>query len=98
MAPDGRAAERPGRARDVLRPLLRLAWPIVISRSTQVVIGVADAIMVAHLGPEALAATTAGSLNAMAVFILPMGTVFIVSSFSPPARRARAGAPALRDG
>jgi MATE family multidrug resistance protein len=46
------------------------------------VVGVADAVMVAHLGPEALAATTAGALNAFALFILPMGTVFIVSSFS----------------
>jgi MATE family multidrug resistance protein len=38
--------------------------------------------MVAHLGEGALAATTAGALNAFALFILPMGMVFIVSSFS----------------
>jgi len=54
----------------------------VVSRSTQVVIGIADATMVAHLGAAALAATTAGALNAFTFFILPMGTVFIVSSFS----------------
>ena len=36
--------------------LLRLAWPIVVSRSTQVAIGLADALMVAHLGESALAA------------------------------------------
>ena len=76
--PDG--AARP--ARGTLRALLALAWPVVVSRSTQVVIGAADAIMVSHLGPEPLAATTAGALNAIAVFVLPMGTVFIVSSFS----------------
>jgi len=64
------------------RALVRLAWPIVISRSTQVVVGIADAVMVSHLGAPALAATTTGALNAMAVFILPMGTVFVVSSFS----------------
>ena len=71
-----------GGARRRLGALLALAWPIVVSRSTQVVIGIADATMVAHLGAAALAATTAGALNAFTFFILPMGTVFIVSSFS----------------
>src|SRR5882672_9357648 len=65
-----------------LRRLLALAWPIVVSRSSQVVIGVADAVMVAPLGEEALAATTTGALNVFAFLILPMGTVFIVSTFS----------------
>jgi multidrug resistance protein, MATE family len=65
-----------------LRTLLALAWPIVISRSAQVVVGIADATMVSHLGPAALAATTTGAVNAMALFILPMGTVFVVASFS----------------
>ena len=32
------------------RTLLKLAWPIIVSRLTQSVIGVADAYMVAHLG------------------------------------------------
>jgi MATE family multidrug resistance protein len=62
--------------------LLALAWPIIISRSTQVVIGLADALMVAGLGEASLAATTTGALNVFCVLILPMGTVFIVSSFS----------------
>ncbi len=66
----------------VLRPLLSLAWPIVVSRSSQVVVGISDAVMVAHLGAPSLAATTTGALNAMALFILPMGTVFVVASFS----------------
>ena len=78
-APDEvEAGARGGR----LRALLALAWPIVVSRSSQVVVGIADAVMVAHLGAAALAATTAGALNAFTFFILPMGTVFIVSSFS----------------
>ncbi len=68
--------------RRALLALLRLAWPIVVSRSTQVVVGITDAVLVAHLGAASLAATTAGSLNAFNLFILPMGTVFIVSSFS----------------
>ncbi len=65
-----------------LRTLLSLAWPIVVSRSSQVVVGVSDAVMVAHLGAAALAATTTGSMNAFSIFILPMGVVFIVSSFA----------------
>ncbi len=65
-----------------LRRLCALAWPIVVSRSTQVVIGVTDAVMVAPLGEAALAAATTGGLNVYAFLILPMGTVFIVSTFS----------------
>ncbi len=65
-----------------LRELLSLAWPVVISRSSQVVVGIADAVMVASLGESALAAVTTGSINTFTFFILPMGTVFIVSSFS----------------
>lgn len=81
MGPDleGSRTERPGVA---LGALLALAWPIVVSRSSQVVVGVADAVMVAHLGAAALAATTAGATNSFMLFILPMGIVFIVSSFS----------------
>ncbi len=62
--------------------LLRLAWPIIVSRSTQVVGGLADGLMVAHLGEDSLASVTTGAMNAMSVFILPMGTVFIISSFA----------------
>ena len=65
-----------------LAQLLRLAWPIVVSRSTQVVVGLSDSLMVASLGETALAAVTAGGMNAWAGFIFPMGIVFIVSSFS----------------
>lgn len=65
-----------------LRTLLLLAWPIVISRSTQVVIGLGDSLMVAGLGPNGLAATTTGAFNTYVVLMLPMGTVFIVSTFA----------------
>ena len=65
-----------------LQALLVLAWPIVITRSTQVVVGVGDAVMVASLGEGAVAATTTGALNTFALLILPMGICFIVSSFS----------------
>jgi multidrug resistance protein, MATE family len=77
-----------------VKALLSLAWPVIVSRSTQVVVGLADALMVAHLGESAMAATTAGSLNSVAAFVLPMGIVFIVSSFSAQylGRGDRAGA------
>ncbi len=75
-APEGGSPVNP------VRRLLRLAWPVVISRSSQVVVGVSDAIMVAHLGEAALAATTTGAANTFNLLILPMALVFIVSSFS----------------
>jgi MATE family multidrug resistance protein len=62
--------------------LLRLALPIIVSRSSQVIVGVCDAVMVAGLGESALAAATAGAFNAFMLFILPMGITFIVSSFA----------------
>jgi MATE family multidrug resistance protein len=77
--PDSARVARPA---STLRSLLGLAWPIVVSRSTQVVVGLGDALMVAGLGEASLAATTSGALNAVSLFILPMGIVFIVSSFS----------------
>ncbi len=64
-----------------LRVLLALAWPVVLARSTQAVISVTDALMVAPLGEDALAAATTGGINSFAAMILPMGTVFIVQSF-----------------
>ena len=65
-----------------LATLLVLALPVIISRSSQVVVGVCDALMVAPLGEAALAATTAGGLNTFVILVLPMGISFIVSSFA----------------
>jgi len=81
-----------------LRSLLRLAWPVVVSRSSQVVVGVADAIMVAHLGEAAIAATTTGAANVFNLLILPMGLVFIVSSFASQFTGERDPAGARRYG
>jgi MATE family multidrug resistance protein len=69
-----------------LRSLLALAWPVVLARATQSVIGFSDALMVAPLGEDALAAVTTGALNAFVLIILPMGTVFIVQSFAAQLR------------
>jgi multidrug resistance protein, MATE family len=65
-----------------LGTLLKLAGPIVISRASQTIVGLSDALMVAHLGAAALAATATGGLNSYTVLILPMGVTFIVSSFA----------------
>ncbi|MBL8950889.1 MAG: MATE family efflux transporter [Myxococcaceae bacterium] len=65
-----------------LRSLFSLAWPIIISRSTQTVIGVSDAVLVADLGSAAVAATSTGAFNTFAILIFPMGILFIVSSFA----------------
>ena len=62
--------------------LRRLAWPIVVSRSAQVVVSLSDALMVAHLGKDALAAAGAGGFNTYAILILPFGICFIVASFA----------------
>jgi len=62
--------------------LAKLAWPVVLSRSAQAVVGFSDALMTASLGEDALAATTAGSMNIMCLAILPIGTAYIVQSFA----------------
>src|SRR5690242_13044711 len=69
-------------SRPSLRDLLVLALPVVISRATQTVVGLSDGLLVAHLGDDALAATTTGAMNTFLVLIMPMGTVFIVQSFA----------------
>ena len=66
----------------MMRTLLILAWPVVLSRSAQAVVSFSDALMTAPLGEAALAATTAAGMNIFALFMLPMGTAFIVQSFA----------------
>lgn len=65
-----------------VRDLFALAWPMILGRAAQSVVGFTDAVLVAPLGPEALAATGNGALNALAVFMLPLGVAFIVQSFA----------------
>lgn len=66
--------------------LFALAWPIVLARATQSVVGFSDALMVSPLGEAPLAAVTTGALNTFSVIILPMGTVFILQSFAAQLR------------
>jgi MATE family multidrug resistance protein len=69
-----------------LRTLLGLAWPIVLARATQAVVGFTDALMVAPLGENALAAVTTGALDTFVCIMLPMGTVFIIQTFAAQLR------------
>lgn len=77
-----RLATRAVSTRVDLKALLGLAWPVVIARSSQAVIGFCDALMTAPLGENSLAAVTTGSMNVFTVVILPMGLVFIAQSFA----------------
>jgi MATE family multidrug resistance protein len=66
--------------------LLTLSWPLVVTRSTQSVVGFSDALFSAPLGEEALAAVTTGAFNTFAFIILPMGTSLILQSFTAQLR------------
>ena len=85
----------PSGSRAGSRELFTLAWPVILSRSTQTVVGLADALMSARLGSDALAAVTTGAINWFSVAILPMGTVFIVQSFAAQLQ-GRGDLPAAR--
>lgn len=63
-----------------------LAWPVILSRATQSVVGFTDALMVAPLGESALAATTTGAFDTFVLILFPMGTVFILQSFAAQLR------------
>jgi multidrug resistance protein, MATE family len=80
LAEPGLHRAPPGPA--ALRTLLVLAWPLIVSRLSQVVVSLADGVMVAHLGAPALAATTTGASNAFSLMIFGLGVVYIVSSFT----------------
>lgn len=64
-----------------LRPLLLLAMPMVLARSTQAVMTFADVLLVKHLGLTAIAASSTGGFNVFLIAIIPTGIVFIIQSF-----------------
>ncbi len=64
-----------------LRMLLALAFPMVLARATQSVMGFADVFLVEHLGKEEIVASATGGLNVYLFMMLPTGLVFIVQSF-----------------
>ncbi|MEM7679142.1 MAG: MATE family efflux transporter, partial [Myxococcota bacterium] len=64
------------------RALLILAWPIVLARSSEAVIAFADALMIAPIGEDAVAAVTTGAVNVFTITTFPFGLVLIVQSFA----------------
>jgi len=72
--------------RSPMATLLRLAWPIVLSRATQAVVGFSDAFLVAPLGEAPLAAVTTGAMDVLCLLMLPLGTMFIIQSFAAQLR------------
>lgn len=64
------------------RGLWKVAWPIMISRMSQAVVGLCDTQMVSSLGTSAVAAASTGAMNSFSILIFPMAMIFLVSSFS----------------
>ena len=62
--------------------LLSLAWPIILARATQAVIGFTDALLTAPLGEDALAAVTTGSLMRVAIAAVKPRCVRLASDSS----------------
>jgi len=85
----------PRAASPALLRLFQLAWPIVLARASQSVIGFCDALMTAPLGEGPLAAVTTGSLNAfLAISLMSLKLWTIGDATSPPSQpRAEAGVP-----
>jgi multidrug resistance protein, MATE family len=63
----------PARIRSELRPMLRLAVPVILAELGWMAMGVVDTIMVGPLGPAASAATGIGTSLHMAFAIFGMG-------------------------
>ncbi len=63
------------------RGLWKVAWPIMISRMSQSVVGLCDTQMVSALGTSAVAAASTGAMNSFAILIFPLAMIFLVSSF-----------------
>lgn len=61
--------------------LWRVAWPIMVSRMSQAVVGLCDTQMVSALGTSAVAAASTGAMNSFSILIFPMAMIFLVSSF-----------------
>ena len=59
--------------RDELRPMLRLALPVVCAELGWMTMGMVDALMVGRLGPEAIGAVGLGSAIFMGLVIFAMG-------------------------
>jgi multidrug resistance protein, MATE family len=75
--------------RDELRPMLRLAFPVVIVQVGMMAMGVVDTIMVGHISAQALAAVALGNLYFFSLAVLAMGTLMVLDPVVAQAVGAR---------
>jgi MatE len=61
-----------------LRPMLRLAVPVVTVQVGMMAMGVVDTIMVGHISAQALAAVALGNLYFFSLAVFAMGTLMVL--------------------
>src|SRR3954465_3927342 len=61
-----------------LRPMLRLALPVVVVQVGMMTMGVVDTIMVGHISAKALAAVALGNLYFFSLAVFAMGTLMVL--------------------
>src|SRR5688500_19561696 len=61
-----------------LRPMLRLAVPVVIIQVGMMAMGVVDTVMVGHISAQALAAVALGNLYFFTLAVFAMGTLMVL--------------------
>src|ERR671921_3003069 len=64
--------------REELRPMLRLALPVVFVQVGMMAMGVVDTIMVGHISAQALAAVALGNLYFFTLAVFALGTLMVL--------------------
>src|SRR5687767_11907713 len=72
-----------------LRPMLRLAVPVVVIQVGMMAMGVVDTIMVGHISAQALAAVALGNLYFFGLAVFAMGTLMVLDPVVAQAVGAR---------
>ena len=84
--------QQAGAWRAEFRATLSLAWPLVLTNITQMLINFTDVVLLARVGPDALAASAIGSGIVVAMMLFGIGLVTAASPLiaSEIGRRAHA--------
>jgi MATE family multidrug resistance protein len=64
-----------------LRPMLRLALPVIGAEIGWVSMGLVDTVMVGPLGPAAIGAVGSGSIIFLALMVVGLGTIYALDTF-----------------
>jgi MATE family multidrug resistance protein len=67
--------------RNELRPMLRLALPVIVAEVGWISMGLVDTVMVGPLGAAAIGAVGTGSILYMAVMVVGFGTLYALDTF-----------------